>query len=102
MENPGARISDRKMPWLISFGFFAAGLASLAGLGFMVSRAFEMVLSGRGLETYRTFGLVEFNWLSFLILLAAIILAIVIAMFLRLREYLLWRSLEKKYGSPKR
>lgn len=67
----------------------------------MISKAIDMVRAGRGLETYRTFWLVEFNWLSFLILLAATALAIVIALAFRFREHLLWRSLEKKYGSRK-
>lgn len=90
-----------KIPNLLSIGIFVAGIASLGGLSFMISKAIEMVGSGRGLETYRTFWLVEFNWLSFLILLAATVLGIVIALVFRLREFLLWRSLEKKYGSPK-
>lgn len=67
----------------------------------MISKAVDMVRAGRGLETYRTFWLVEFNWLGFLILLAALAVALVIGLVLRFREYLLWRSLEKKYGSKK-
>lgn len=67
----------------------------------MITKAVDMVRSGRGLETYRTFWLVEFNWFGFLILLAAIAVALVIALVLRYREHLLWRSLEKKYGSRK-
>jgi len=87
-----------KISRLLSIGFVVAGIASLGALGFMISKAIEMVQSGRGLETYRTFWLVEFNWLGFLVLLAATAFALVIALALRLREYLLWRSLEKKYG----
>ncbi|MDR1887918.1 MAG: hypothetical protein LBQ81_00785 [Zoogloeaceae bacterium] len=90
-----------KIPKLLSICVFVAGIASLVGLSFMIFKAIEMVRSGRGLETYRTFWFVEFNWLSFLILLAATVLGIVIALVLRLREFLLWRSLEKKYASPK-
>lgn len=67
----------------------------------MITKAVEMVRSGRGLETYHTFWLVEFNWLGFLILVAAIAAALIIALVLRYREHLLWRSLEKKYGSRK-
>lgn len=67
----------------------------------MISKAIDMVRSGRGLETYHTFWLVEFNWIGFLILLAAIAVAIIIALVLRYREHLLLRSLEKKYGSRK-
>lgn len=68
----------------------------------MLSTAVQMVASGRGLETYRTFWLVEFNWLGFLVLCAAIVLALVVAGFLRFREHMQWRSLERKYGGKER
>lgn len=68
----------------------------------MISKAINMVRAGRGLETYRTFWLVEFNWLGFLILLGALVVALVIGLVFRYREYLLWRSLEKKYTSKKK
>ncbi|MFZ5557510.1 MAG: hypothetical protein ACOZDY_12455 [Pseudomonadota bacterium] len=93
--------SKQKLPRLLAVGFVVAGVASLGGLGFMITKAIEMVSSGRGLETYHTFWLVEFNWFGFLILLAAIAVALVIGLVLRYREHLLWRSLEKKYGSRK-
>jgi hypothetical protein len=60
-----------------------------------------MVASGRGLETYRTFWLVEFNWLEFLVFCAVVIVALVVAAFLRLREHIQWRAFERKYGDPK-
>jgi hypothetical protein len=56
-----------------------------------------MVRAGRGLETYRTFWLVEFNWLGFLIFTGAAILAVLVAAVFRIREHLQWRALEKKY-----
>ena len=86
--------------WLLA-GIVVTGIASFSGLGAMLLKAVHMVSTGRGLETYRTFWLVEFNWVSFLVLCGATVFALVIALFLRLREYLQWRSLEKKYGSPK-
>jgi hypothetical protein len=82
-------------------GFVVVGLASFSGLAYMLSTAVQMVGSGYGLETYRTFWLVEFNWLGFLVFCAALVLALVVAAFLRLRERMQWRSLERKYGGPK-
>lgn len=85
----------------MTVGFAVMGLASLSALGYMLNTAISMVLAGRGLETYRTFWLVEFNWLSFLILCACTIIALLIAVAFRLYEYMQWRSLEKKYGLSK-
>lgn len=85
-------------PKLFFIGLVVAGIAALSGLGYMLTTAIEMVRSGRGLETYRTFWLVEFNWLSFLVLVAGTVLALIIAAVFRFKEFLLWRSLEKKYG----
>lgn len=83
---------------LLQVGFAIAGVAALSGLGYMVMTAIEMVRSGRGLETYRTFWLVEFNWVSFLVLVGVILLAFIVAAVFRFKEFLQWRSLEKKYG----
>lgn len=80
-------------------GFVLMGIASLGGLGYMIFIAIDRVSSGRGLETYKTFWLVEFNWIGFLILLAAISVALLVALGFRIREYLFWRSLERKYGA---
>lgn len=75
------------------------GIAAVAGLGAMLLKAVQMVGTGRGLETYRSFWLVEFNWIGFLVLCGALVLALGLAFFVRMKEYLQWRSLEKKYGS---
>lgn len=85
-------------PKLFFIGLVVAGIAALSGLGYMLTTAIEMVRSGRGLETYRTFWLVEFNWLSFLVLVAGTLLALIVAGVMRFKEFMLWRSLEKKYG----
>ncbi len=77
------------------------GMTSIGGLGYMISTAIDRVSSGRGLETYRTFWLVEFNWLAFLIFLAATAVALLVALGFRFREYLSWRSLERKYDPRK-
>jgi hypothetical protein len=89
----------RKIPQFLLVGMLVSGVASLSGLSYMIFTAVQMVRSGRGLETYRTFWLVEFNWLSFLILLGAILVALTVALTFRVREHLSWRSLEKKYAS---
>jgi len=86
------------LPKLLFIGQVVVGIAALSGLSYMLTTAIEMVRNGRGLETYRTFWLVEFNWLSFLVLVAGTLLAIIVAAAFRLKEFLLWRSLEKKYG----
>ncbi|MGB4065084.1 MAG: hypothetical protein WBK19_14765 [Azonexus sp.] len=85
-------------PKLFFIGLVVAGIAAFSGMGYMITTAIEMVRSGRGLETYRTFWLVEFNWLSFLVLVAGTVLALVVAGLMRFWEFLQWRSLEKKYG----
>ena len=86
------------LPKLLFIGQVVVGIAALSGLSYMLTTAIEMVRNGRGLETYRTFWLVEFNWLSFLVLVAGTLLAIIVAAAFRLKEFLLWRSLEKKYS----
>lgn len=93
--------SSRRRPKWMVVGFAVAGVASFSGLGYMLVTAIQMVCSGRGLESYRTSWLVEFNWVAFLVLTAAVFLALVVAFFLRLRESMQWRSLEKKYGGHK-
>ena len=76
-----------------------AGLASLSGLGWLILDAINKVNSGRGLENHRTFWLVEDNALGFLVFLCALVIALVVGVFLRFREYLEWRRIEKKYGT---
>ena len=48
------------------------GLAGLAGVARILSVAVDKVTSGRGLETYRTVWLVEFNYISILVLFGAL------------------------------
>lgn len=85
---------------LIVIGIVVMGFASLSSLGYMLYMAIEMVFAGRGLETYRTFWLVEFNWIGFLVLCGAILLALIIGLAMRLHEHLQWRALERKYRAP--
>ena len=68
----------------------------------MLYTAVQMVRSGRGLDTYRTFWLVEFNWIGFLVLFGLIPVALLVGLFFRLHEHRQWRSLERKYGARDR
>jgi hypothetical protein len=64
----------------------------------MILTGIEKVNTGHGLDTYRTYWLVEFNWVAFLVLLIVLVVAIAGAAWFR---YLEWRELEqlrKKYG----
>lgn len=98
---PPTQPKKRPFSRCLAVGFVFVGMASFSRLGYMLSKAVHMVASGRGLETYRTFWFVEFNWIGFLVLCAAVVVAFTVAVFLRLREYMQWRSLERKYGAPK-
>ena len=89
----------RTLPRWLQIGMALAGIASFLGFVALLFRAVHMVREGRGLETFHTDWLGTFNWIGFLVLCGAIAITLVVAVFLRLREYLEWRSLEKKYGS---
>ncbi|MNC86151.1 hypothetical protein D3C83_17890 [compost metagenome] len=78
--------------WLLTF------VASFAGLAHLITLAIDKVLSGQGLETYRTFWLVEFNYVGVLVLFGAVILALLVGTALQIHERWLIRDLEKKYG----
>jgi hypothetical protein len=98
MERPGTECGPRPFPKWTAAGFVLSGVASVFGLGYMLYTAVELVRSGRGLETYHTFWLVEFNWIGFLVLFGLIPVALLVGLVFRLREHLQRRSLEKKYG----
>jgi hypothetical protein len=84
---------------LVLVGLGLAALGSIAALYRLITLAIEKTRAGEGLETYRTFWLVEFNYIGVLIVFAALIVALVIAVALRWREEWLWRDLESKYGA---
>jgi len=86
--------------WMI-FGFVVMGIASFGGLAAMIAIGIDKVRSGKGLDTYRTLWLVEFNYIGMLILLGAIAVAFVIAGLLRFVEYKKSRDFERKYGIEK-
>lgn len=70
-------------------------------LGHMVYTAIQMISAGKGLETYRTLWLVNFNWYGFLAFMLLLCLAIATGLYFRWREHMEWKSLAKKYSSRK-
>jgi hypothetical protein len=83
-------------PRLVSVGLVLASVAALAGLGYMLLRALQMVSSGRGHEQFHTFWLVPFTWLGFLIFLAALVAALLVGLLVRFYQLREWRALEKQ------
>ena len=80
------------------FGLNVAALAAVFGLLHLLTIAIAKVRSGQGLDTYRTFWLVEFSYVGVLVLFVAIVVALVVSLALWWREERLWRDLEGKYG----
>lgn len=83
---------------VLMIGFVLAGIGSFVALVGMIVTGLEKVRTGHGLDTYRTVWLVEFNWVGFLVLMAALGVAIVGALWL---HYLEWREIKKlqaRYG----
>ena len=78
---------------LMRTGFALLALASFGGLVAIVLTGIERVHPGHGLSTYRIAWLVEFNWVGFLILLAVMVVALSIAVYLRILE---WREKGQK------
>ena len=74
-------------------------VASIIGLAYVITVAVQKVREGRGFETYRTFWLVEFSYVSVLVLFAALLIALPICMWLWWREEREWRDFERKYTS---
>ncbi len=77
-------------------GLLLLGIASLVALARILWFAFEKVVSGQGLDTYRTAWLIEFNYIGVLVLFGAVILAFVFGGGLWLREWWQIRTLTKK------
>jgi hypothetical protein len=98
MNSPSSkkRISLREK-WIALAIIFTA-LASPASMAQQIRTGIEMVRTGRGLETFRTFWLIEFNWIGFLTLIAGVIAALLIGLGFRLVEHLETRKLMKKYA----
>jgi hypothetical protein len=87
-KQPG---NARRPPHFVVLGIVLGGLGSVVALAAMALIAWEKVQTGLGWESYRTHWLVEFNWVGFLVLLAAVGIALVVALQFRLKE---WRELQ--------
>ena len=86
----------------VRVGILVAGLGSFAALVTMVVTGIQKVRLGRGLDTFRTAWLVEFNWIAFLVFMAVLVAALGVGAWLRYRE---WRELEQlraRYQSEQR
>jgi len=90
--------SDRRQCTWMCAGIALLGLAGIAGTARILLVAIDKVMSGRGLETYRTVWFVEFNYIGVLVLFAAVVVALLLAGGMWLYDWWQWRSLEKKYG----
>ncbi len=78
-------------------GLAVVGITSLAALVAMVATGIEKVNTGHGLDTYRTFWLVEFNWIAFLVLMGAVVVALIGGGYLRYLEWRELRQLQRRY-----
>jgi hypothetical protein len=83
-------------------GIFFTGVVSVIALSHLISDAIDKVVSGRGLETYRTFWLVEFNYVGVLVLFAYVAVALLVVGGMWAYERWQWRDLERKYGGTRR
>lgn len=90
----------RTSRWAVA-GYLASTAIYLVLLGDLVARALRKVAAGQGLETYRTYWEVEFNYIGVLVLFGCIPLALLVGALFRLREFLEWRSLERNYRARK-
>jgi hypothetical protein len=66
-----------------------------------VAHVVDMVFSGRGLETMVMFWGGHMHYVSAFVLICAMGLAALVAVFLNVHEYLMWRDLQHKYGGGK-
>lgn len=82
--------------WLF-VGLCASGVTSGLAIAAMIFKAVEMVRIGRGLEAYRTFWLVEYNWIGFLVLVGGVLVALLLGAVWRWNDRRQWRELEEKY-----
>jgi hypothetical protein len=97
-----AEPSERRRRCWVCAGIFFTGVVSAVALINLISDAVDKVASGRGLETYRTFWLVEFNYVGVLVLFVCIALAFLVAGGMWAYESWQWRDLERKYSGTER
>lgn len=92
------RATSSRPSRLVIAGVWIAGVAGVGGIVAMVLVAIERVRTGHGLGTYLTHWLVEFNWIGFLVFLAAVAVALAIGLFFRVKAWREIRRLQAKYS----
>ena len=86
---------------LLIAGMWLGGAAGVGGIVVMILIAIDKVRAGKGLDTYRTHWLVEFNWIGFLILMASIAAALAIGVFFWWKERREVQALMTKYSGDR-
>ena len=86
---------------LLVAGLWLGGVAGVGGVVAMLLIAIEKVRTGHGLDMYRTHWLVEFNWIGFLIFMAAIALALAVGVFFWWKERREVQALLRKYSEDR-
>jgi hypothetical protein len=106
MGSNGHSSEKSRQPRWLRVGLVIAGIASAVSLAAMIITAVRMVGTGRGLETYRTFWLVQYNWVGLLVFIGCLTIALLVGLVLRWREHSRerrqWHELEAKHGNINR
>jgi uncharacterized membrane protein len=97
MKHPSAKKRPSLRQQWVAFAVILIALLSATTFAGQIGTAIQMVQAGRGSETFRTFWLIEFNWIGFLTLIAGVVVAILIGLVLQLSGHLETRKLMKKY-----
>lgn len=78
--------------------FFLLGLVLLVVFSGRVAQVVEKVFSGAGMEHCCSIEGVQFNYLAIFSLMCGVAVALVVASLLQVRDWLLRRDFERKYG----
>lgn len=93
--------SSARPSWGLIAGIVIIGLISMVNLVAMVLFAISKVRAGEGHETYRTFWLVEDDYIGFLIFFACVLAALGVGLALRLiqqlRERWAWLQHDRRW-----
>jgi hypothetical protein len=92
-------LSASSSPRFLIGGIWLAAIVSVLSIAALVWQALTAVKSGHALDMHRTFWLIEFNAIEFLVFIGATAIALLVGLLFRLRE---WRELEalreKRHG----
>ena len=92
----------KKLALLVGFAWLLLGSFALLALGLGLWVAFDNVANGLGAELLQKQGLDvyrldDFNWISALILLAAVVVVFIVGGLVRLRGWMAFRTLRDRY-----